>query len=113
MSAAPRALYRDLLRLHAGLPPVMRELGQRVLKEEWRSFLSAHREGKATAAQWEEFSAQWLHYKDTLQAGPHAAAPNEAEVLASMLSPEQRQQLARLQVEAGKLGAPPPPGTAR
>jgi hypothetical protein len=106
-SAAPRALYRDLLRLHAGLPPVMRELGTRVLREEWRAFANAHRDGKATQAHWREFSAQWLRYKETLTAGPAAQPVEEADVLAAQLSPEQRVQLARLRDEARKLAAPP------
>jgi len=113
MSASPRALYRDLLRLHAGLPPVFRELGTRVLKEEWRSFARAHRDGKATQAHWFEFSAQWLRYKEAMTAGPEAAPPvEEPEVLAAQLSPQQREQLAKLREQARLLAAPQP-GTER
>ena len=109
MSVSPRALYRDLLRLQAGLPPVFRELGTRVLKEEWRSFARAHRDGKATQAHWLEFSAQWLRYKEALTAGPAAAPPvEEPEVLAAQLSPQQREQLAKLREQARLLAAPPP-----
>ena len=104
MSVAPRGLYRDLLRLHAGLPPVMKELGTTVLKQEWRSFLQAHRDGKASPAHWLEFSAQWLRYKESLTAGPAATPVDEAEILAAKLNPEQRLQLERLREQARKLG---------
>lgn len=86
----------------------MRELGTRVMKEEWRSFLRAHRSGKATQAHWLEFSAQWLRYKETLTAGPAATPVEEAEVLAAQLNPEQRLQLAKLREQARSLTTPPP-----
>lgn len=113
MSAAPRRLYRDLLRLHAGLPPLMRELGTTVLKQEWRSFLQAHRSGKATAAHWKEFSAGWLQYKAQLTAGPSATPVDEAAVV-MQLSPEQRIQLEKLREQARALGRDAtPPGLDR
>jgi hypothetical protein len=111
MSTAPRVLYRDLLRLHAGLPPLMRELGTTVLKQEWRSFLQAHRNGKATEAHWKEFSAQWLQYKEQLTAGPAATPIDDEAKVVMQLSPEQRLQLEKLREQARALGqAATPPG---
>jgi hypothetical protein len=93
--AQVRHLFRSILRLHKALPPVMRQLGDRVLREEWRAMLAAERKGKASEAQWREqwreFAAQWRLYADELQAGRL-----QAEVRPRRRAPRRRaQQLTR------------------
>ena len=70
MAQAALRLYRDILRLHARqLPPVMRELGDKVLRDEWRAMRTALLGGRATATQIAEFEVQWRTYADTLAKG--------------------------------------------
>jgi hypothetical protein len=101
-------LYREILRLHKALPPVMRQLGDRVLRDEWRAMAAAERKGKATDTQWREFDGAWRRYADTLVTAPQqSAAPAEVgelleDTLTLQLTPEQRVQLNRLRDEARK-----------
>jgi hypothetical protein len=65
--ASVTQLYRQLLRLHRQqLPPLFRDLGDRVVREEWRQMVSAERRGKATQQHWEQFTSQWRSYAATL-----------------------------------------------
>ena len=61
-------LYRGILRTHRQkLAPVMRELGDRVAREEFRGITAFHRAGKATEQHWGEFLSQWRLYLASLQ----------------------------------------------
>ena len=77
-------LYRNILRLHREkLPPVMREIGDKYVKTEFKArqyFLKinldfsvltwlpkqAHNNVKTTENQWREFVSQWRLYVSTL-----------------------------------------------
>ncbi|XP_035174370.1 succinate dehydrogenase assembly factor 3, mitochondrial [Oxyura jamaicensis] len=54
--AGPRGLYRRLLRLHRALPPALRELGDRYVREEFRKHKAA---GPAEA---QRFLREWENY---------------------------------------------------
>lgn len=97
-------LYRCILRLHCQQLPhgAMRELGDRVVREEWSAMRSAERRGKATQQQWSEFVGAWTRYADTLGAtvGGAPEAEESAAELAARLTPEQQTQLSRLREQA-------------
>uniref|UniRef100_A0A8B9BGB3 Succinate dehydrogenase assembly factor 3 n=1 Tax=Anser brachyrhynchus TaxID=132585 RepID=A0A8B9BGB3_9AVES len=63
--AGPRGLYRRLLRLHRALPPALRELGDRYVREEFRKHKAAGpAEAQRFLREWEEgtshFSESWV-----------------------------------------------------
>ena len=95
-------LYASVLRAHRALPPQMRELGDRYVREEFRR----HRTASATFLQ--PFLSEWQNYVASL---PRAGAEEASVVIgrdlapdqAASLSQEQLEQLARLREEAARV----------
>eukprot|EP00891_Asterochloris_glomerata_P007367 jgi/Astpho2/7367/Aster-01958 len=107
----PRAalsVFRQVLRVHRQrLPPPMRSLGDSYMREE----LCRHQEGSTTPEQWATFTQEWKRYVSMLQGTtdtPSGSGDISSDILAS-LTPEQKQQLARLKDEASRLGGKPDP----
>ena len=103
------ALYRDIMRVHRqALPPPMRALGDRYIRDEFRR----HKEGDTTEPQWRAFAAEWRHYIITLRGSGAEVSGDIGHDVVERLTAEQKQQLMRLQDEAHKLGTslkdPPP-----
>jgi len=103
------ALYRDVLRAHRKvLPPPMRALGDRYLRDEFRR----HKEGNTSDNQWRAFAAEWQSYVATLNGSGAELSGDISPEMVENLTPEQKEQLAKLQDEAHRLGAalkdPPP-----
>ncbi|NXJ81778.1 SDHF3 factor, partial [Trogon melanurus] len=61
MPGRARALYRRLLLLHRALPPALRELGDRYVKEEFRK----HKAARPAEAQ--RFLREWENYVALIQ----------------------------------------------
>eukprot|EP00877_Chromochloris_zofingiensis_P008446 jgi/Chrzof1/3855/Cz13g11090.t1 len=97
------ALYRRVLRVHhQKLAGPLRSLGDSYVSEEFRK----HLKGSTTAAQWKEFGRQWSEYVDMLsgQADMARRSGDLPEDVLHVLTPEQQQQLAKLQEAALDLG---------
>lgn len=124
-AAAVFALFRSILRLHRrALPPPMRTMGDTYVASEFKRHL---KNSKTTQEQWQTFAREWQRYAAMLggtadQQGATAAPqqqPDVASVTAAIakgsgdmteqllehMSPDQRQQLIKLQQEAYALGA--------
>lgn len=108
------ALYREVRRVHRGLPPPMRALGDRYVRDEF----DRHRAASTTAGQWRAFGAEWSKYCAQLRgtAVPGGAVRRSSELLSAEaiqdMSVDQQQQLIKLHDEAVRLGAaltPPMP----
>ena len=103
-------LFRTLMRLHrAKLPPPMRAVGDRYVRDEFRR----HRDATPplTSQQWTQFASQWQAYArmldgsaDRLPDGTENPAGGLSEDLLRGLNEEQRQRLGALQREAYQVG---------
>lgn len=61
---AALSLYRQILQVHSiKLPPPMRELGNRVVREEFAAHL---RPGQTSSDQWAAFLTEWTRYKEMI-----------------------------------------------
>jgi hypothetical protein len=95
-------LYRDVLRVHRKvLPPPMRALGDRYMRDEFRR----HKEGNTTESQWRAFAAEWQQYVATLNGSGAEMSGDITPDIMETMSPEQKEQLAKLHNEAHRLGA--------
>ncbi len=116
------SLFRSILRVHrAKLPPPMRAMGDRYVRDEFRAHLRP--DADTTKAQWETFFREWTRYRgmlsgvadlapdgvtvldggEALVAGVDRAGDISAEALAAM-SPDQVARLQKMREEAVKLG---------
>lgn len=103
-------LFRSLMRLHrAKLPPPMRAVGDRYVRDEFRR----HRDAtpSMTPEQWTEFTKQWQAYArmldgtaDRLPDGTENPAGGLSDDLLRGLNDEQRARLGALQREAYQVG---------
>jgi hypothetical protein len=124
-AAAPvLALYRAILRVHrASLPPPIRALADAYTRDEFQR----HLRGATTPAQWESFVGEWRRYRDVLSAaegerrgkglegsgdggavaalveGVERSGEMQEEAL-GVLTPDQKDRLDRLRVEAARVG---------
>lgn len=116
------ALFRSILRTHrAKLPPPMRAMGDRYVREEFKAHLRP--EANTTQDQWKVFMNEWIRYRgmlsgaadlapdgvtvldggEALVAGVDRAGDISEEAISSM-SPEQVARLQKMREEAVKLG---------
>lgn len=101
-SGAILSLYRDVLRVHRqNLPPTMRALGDRYVRDEFRR----HKEGDTTDPQWRAFGSEWQQYVVTLRGSGAQVTGQIGRDVVESLSQEQLQQLDRLRDEALRLGS--------
>jgi hypothetical protein len=98
-------LYKAIFKAHQMvLPPVMRELGDSYVREEFKRHKDARPEYLRG------FFSEWLKYLDTMRSqgapdehgNPSFGKALDTEII-SLLSEDQRAQLALLQVEATKV----------
>lgn len=90
-------LYAGILRAHRALPPQMRALGDSYVREEFKK----HR--KADAKFLAAFFREWEQYLSQVAKPEGAEGRDLAPEHAGALTPEQKEQLAKLQQEASKL----------
>lgn len=111
--ADPKALlhlFGKILRLHRHkLPPPMRSIGDRYLRDEFRRHRDAH--PPLTPQQWHEFTQQWQAYArmldgtaDRLPDGTENPHGGLSEEVLRGLNPEQQERLSALQREAYRAG---------
>ncbi len=102
-------LFGKILRLHRKLPPPMRSIGDRYLRDEFRR----HRDAQPplTSTQWHEFRAQWQAYAnmldgtaDRLPDGTENVQGGLAVDVVKELNPQQQERLLALQREAYRAG---------
>jgi hypothetical protein len=116
------ALFRSILRTHRiKLPPPMRAMGDRYVREEFKAHLRP--DANTTQDQWKTFFNEWIRYRGMLLgaadlapdgvtvldggeafvAGVDRAGDISAEALAAM-SPDQVARLQKMREEAMRLG---------
>ena len=98
-------LYRAIMRVHRErLPPPMRDLGDSLVRSEFRS----HLRGKTTSGQWQQFMEQWREYLDALQgrAEPTSLARSGelAPEVEEAMSADQRKRIQMLRQELQQVG---------
>jgi hypothetical protein len=98
------SVYRRVLRTHRNsLPPPLRPVGDKYVKEEFAS----HLRGTVTNQQWREFLTEWMQYCSQLERSsdvPVGSGDIPDDVLNSMTA-DQRQKLEQLKMESRMLGA--------
>ena len=98
------SVFRQILRIHREkLPPPMRALGDKYLRDE----MHRHKDAQTTKTQWKTFVKEWELYKDTLSGKAdlqNKGGDIRPDVLAAMTD-EQKQQFLDLREETQKIAA--------
>merc|ERR1712216_51073 len=95
----PLTLYRNILRLHRQLPPMMRQLGDTYVREEFKQHKTAN------AQQTQVFMEQWRDYARQIEAGVAVGMENDVgsdldESELHAFNDEQKAQLDKLREQA-------------